>query len=591
MLKLLKQLNAKEIKLIFVSFFLIAIQIFLELKIPDYISDLTTLTQTEGSSLDALLWVGAQMIGLTLINVVVALVLAFLSAKIGSSFSARLRENIYYKVDSFSLNEMQTFSTESLITRSTNDVSVIQFYVILSLQFAIRAPLAAIWALYKMLDKGLIWTLSTGVQITIFAVVLLVLMLSVIPRFKKMQILVDKLNLVTRENIKGLRVVHAYQAQTYQEVKFDKANQDLINNHLYVSRTMSLIFPLIFFVMSAITLSIYYIGAGLIVQSAMGVRLEIFSNMVVFSSYATQVVISFTMLLFLFLNYPRVSVGINRVLEVLESQSSIKEGEKTKGEAGKEGEIEFRNVSFAYQDAEEQVLSDLSFHIKKGETLAIIGSTGSGKSTLMQLILRFFEVTKGEILVSGVPIKDYRFHTLREKIAYVSQKAFLFKGTIEENLAFGERANNRSFTQEEMEEAARLARAEDFILAKEGQYQAEVTQGATNFSGGQKQRLSIARAILRKPEIYLFDDSFSALDYKTEKEVRQALKKHSQGITSVIVAQRVASLMDADHILVLDEGRMAGFGKHRDLIKSCQVYREIALSQLSEEEVAKYENA
>lgn len=588
MFKLFKELSAKEVKWIGVSFLLVALQIFLELKIPEYISDLTRLTQTPGQSIPSILWVGVNMLAITLLIIGVALVLAFISAKIASSFSARLRRKIYYKVDQFSLNEMKSFSTESLITRSTNDVSIIQFYVTMGLQFAMRAPLAAIWAIYKMAGKGSVWTVSTAVQIILVASIILAFMVRVIPRFKKMQVLVDKLNLVTRENIKGLRVVHAYGAEAYQEVKFDLANQDLVQNHLAVARTMSLIFPLLALAMNGITMSIYYIGAVLIVQSAAPLRLEVFSNMVVFSSYVIQVLVAFMMMLFLFLNYPRVSVGAKRVLEVLDSQDTLKEGHLTEGLADKTGELEFRQVSFSYSGAEEEVLSHLNFKVKKGETLAIIGSTGSGKSTLLQLILRFFEATQGDILVSGVSVKDYTFKALRQKIAYVPQKTFLFKGTIADNLAFGERAEAEPVSAEAMQKAARMACAESFILEKEGGYKAEVAQGGTNFSGGQKQRLSIARAILRKPEIYLFDDSFSALDYKTEKTVRTALKEQSQGITTVVVAQRISSIMDADHILVLDEGRMAGFGKHRELLKNCQVYQEIARSQLSEEEVQKY---
>lgn len=583
---LLKIFDRQEHLFIFLSFWIVLVQVFFELRIPDFMSELTHITQTAGFQLQDIWWIGGQMLLFTLAAALLSLVQGYFSARIGSRYSLRLRSLLFSKVDAFSTEDIKHFSTPSLITRSTNDISTVQMFFILVLQLSIRSPLMAMFAIYKIAGKGFWWTLSTSLFVVVLLALIVGIMFLVIPRFKKMQSLVDRLNLVTRENIKGLRVVHAYHATDYQEKKFDKANLDLTENHLYVSKSLAFIFPLVTLFISLVSLSIYFIGAFTIADAPNSERLTLFSNMVVFSSYAVQVIMSFLMMIFLFMQFPRASVSAKRIEEVLLVQDTLQNGTKTEGKADAAHKVEFSQLRFRYQGAEEAVLDDVSFTVNKGEKVALIGSTGSGKSTLLQLIPRFYDATSGELKIDGISVKDYDLQALREKIAYVPQKAFLFSGSIESNLVLGQKEQP---LQENLEKAVRLANAENFVKEKENQYQADVAQAGANFSGGQKQRLSLARAFLKKAEIYLFDDSFSALDYKTEKEIREQLKKEAfyQEATVFLVAQRVASIMDFDKILVLNEGKLVGMGKHKDLLQNCDVYKEIAKSQLSEEELQK----
>ena len=584
MINILKRLKKEEWLQVFASLLFIVAQVWLDLKLPDYMSEITRLTQVPGSEMADIWAAGAKMLVCALGSLVSAVAVGFFAARIAASFSQRLRSLLFSKVDSFSMEEINRFSTDSLITRSTNDITQVQMLITMGLQMLIKAPIMVVWAITKIAGKGYEWTVATGVAVGIMVVVIGTIMIFIMPKFKKMQSLTDNLNRVTRENLTGLRVVRAYNAEHYQEEKFEQANQELTATQLYTNRGMAIMMPMMTTLMSGLSLAIYWIGANLINAAQAMDRLTIFSNMVVFSSYAVQVIMSFMMLVMIFILLPRATVSANRINEVLETKPVIMDGDKKDGEMGVQGTIEFKNVSFQYPGAADYVLENISFQAGKGETVAFIGSTGSGKSTLISLIPRFYDATEGEILVDGVNVKDYAQEALHNKIGYVPQKAVMFRGTVSSNVAFGDNGKKKPLP-DEIKSAVRTAQGSEFVENMEHQYEAEITQGGTNVSGGQKQRLAIARAVCRKPEIYIFDDSFSALDYKTDRVLRTALKKESQGATSLIVAQRIGTIMDADQIIVLDEGKIVGKGTHRELLQTCSVYREIAMSQLSQEEL------
>ncbi len=584
MIKILKRLNKSEWLQVFASLIFIVAQVWLDLKLPDYMSEITRLTQVPGSEMIDIWTAGAKMLVCALGSLVSAVAVGFFAARIAASFSQRLRSLLFSKVDSFSMEEINRFSTDSLITRSTNDITQVQMLITMGLQMLIKAPIMVVWAITKIAGKGYEWTVATGVAVGIMVVVIGTIMMFIMPKFKKMQSLTDNLNRVTRENLTGLRVVRAYNAEYYQEEKFEQANQELTATQLYTNRGMAIMMPMMTTLMSGLSLAIYWIGANLINAAQAVDRLTIFSNMVVFSSYAVQVIMSFMMLVMIFILLPRATVSAKRINEVLETKPVIMDGDKKDGEVGVQGTIEFKHVSFQYPGAADYVLENISFQAGKGETVAFIGSTGSGKSTLISLIPRFYDATEGEILVDGVNVKDYTQEALHNKIGYVPQKAVMFRGTVSSNVAFGDNGKKKPLP-EEIKSAVRTAQGSEFVENMEHQYEAEIAQGGTNVSGGQKQRLAIARAVCRKPEIYIFDDSFSALDYKTDRVLRTALKKESQGATSLIVAQRIGTIMDADQIIVLDEGKIVGKGTHRELLQTCSVYREIAMSQLSQEEL------
>lgn len=584
MFKILKRLKAAEWLQALVSLVFIVSQVWLDLKLPDYMSEITRLTQTPGSELSDIWTAGGKMLLCALGSLTASVIVGFFAARIAASFSQRLRSLLFTKVDSFSMEEINRFSTASLITRSTNDITQVQMLITMGLQMMIKAPIMAVWALTKIAGKGFEWSVATAVAVVILLTMIVLIMLFVMPKFKQMQILTDNLNRVVRENLTGLRVVRAYNAEGYQEEKFEAANEELTSTQLYTNRGMAVMMPMMSALMSGMSLAIYWIGAYLINGADAMNRLSLFSNMVVFSSYSVQVIMSFMMLVMIFVLWPRASVSARRINEVLETKPSILDGQITEGKESLKGEIEFRKVSFKYPGASDYVLQDISFTAKKGETVAFIGSTGSGKSTLISLVPRFYDTSEGDILVDGINVKDYAQESLHNKIGYVPQKAVMFRGTVASNVGYGDNGTSDPSIQE-IKAAVRIAQGTDFVEKMEGQFHAEIAQGGANVSGGQKQRLAIARAICRKPEIYIFDDSFSALDYKTDRTLRTVLKKETAGVTSLIVAQRIGTIMDADHIIVLDEGRMVGKGTHKELLNTCDVYREIAMSQLSEEEL------
>ena len=582
MIKLLKNFTKKDWLMIFLSFILIFSQVWLELKMPDYMSEITVLVKTEGSKMSDILVQGGYMLLCAFGSLVGAAIVGFLISKLSANFSLNLRKKIFDKVLSLSTNEVKGFNTSSLITRTTNDVSQIEMFIGMGLQLLIKAPITAIWAITKILNKSVEWSIVTAVAVVILLTVIGIITLLVLPRFKIVQKLTDSLNNVTRESLNGIRVIRAFNAEKYQESKFSKVNNDLTNLQLFNQRTFAIMSPMMYLVMNSITLVIYYIGANLIDAAALASKIDIFSNMIVFTSYAMQVIMAFLMLALIFMILPRASVSAKRVNEVLDSTSSVQEGEFN-GNTDSKGKIVFKNVSFKYPDAEEYVLKDISFEASPGETVAFIGSTGSGKSTLINLIPRFYDATEGEIIIDDVNIKDYDFKTLYNKLGYVSQKAVIFDGTVKSNITFGE--SNSKKNEKEIVEAADIALASEFINNMDHTYNSHIASGGTNISGGQKQRLSIARAVARKPEIYIFDDSFSALDYKTDAALRKNLKKSTKDATILIVAQRIGTIMNADKILVLDNGKCVGMGTHKELLKKCSVYKQIALSQLSKEEL------
>lgn len=585
MVKLLKKLTWKDFILAAVAFVFIIVQVWLSLTMPDYMSEITKLVQTKGSKMNDILIAGGKMLACALGSLLAAVCTSICASKISSNFSANLRGQVFHKVQSFSMEEIGNFSTASLITRSTNDITQVQMLIVMGLEVLLKAPIMAVWALCKISTKNWQWTASTGVAVVVLLSFVCVCVAVALPKFKKLQSLTDNLNRVTRENLTGLNVVRAYNAEGYQQKKFNDANDELTKTQLFANRTMGTMMPGIQMVMNGLMLAIYWIGAYLISNAQMFDKLTIFSDMIVFTQYAMQVVMSFMMLVMIFVFLPRASVSAKRINEVLDMPLSIKDGTKENGIDGKKGEVEFRNVSFCYPDAEKDVIEDISFTAHKGETIAFIGSTGCGKSTVINMIPRFYDATKGEVLVDGVNVKEYTQKALRNKIGYVSQKAVLFTGSIKSNVAYGDNGT-KGFTDDDVKQAVETAQAKEFVDKTEGGIDAFVAQGGSNFSGGQKQRLSIARAICRRPEILIFDDSFSALDYKTDRVLRDTLRKTCADATRFIVAQRIGTIRDADKIIVLDDGKIAGMGKHNELMETCEVYRQIAYSQLSKEELA-----
>lgn len=585
MVKLLKKLTWKDFILAAVAFVFIIVQVWLSLTMPDYMSEITKLVQTKGSKMNDILIAGGKMLACALGSLLAAVCTSICASKISSNFSANLRGQVFHKVQSFSMEEIGNFSTASLITRSTNDITQVQMLIVMGLEVLLKAPIMAVWALCKISTKNWQWTASTGVAVVVLLSFVGVCVAVALPKFKKLQSLTDNLNRVTRENLTGLNVVRAYNAEGYQQKKFNDANDELTKTQLFANRTMGTMMPGIQMVMNGLMLAIYWIGAYLISNAQMFDKLTIFSDMIVFTQYAMQVVMSFMMLVMIFVLLPRASVSAKRINEVLDMPLSIKDGTKENGIDGKNGEVEFRNVSFCYPDAEKDVIENISFTAHKGETIAFIGSTGCGKSTVINMIPRFYDATKGEVLVDGVNVKEYTQKALRNKIGYVSQKAVLFTGSIKSNVAYGDNGT-KGFTDDEVNQAVETAQAKEFVDKTEGGVDAFVAQGGSNFSGGQKQRLSIARAICRHPEILIFDDSFSALDYKTDRVLRDTLRKTCADATRFIVAQRIGTIRDADKIIVLDDGKIAGMGKHNELMETCEVYRQIAYSQLSKEELA-----
>ena len=585
MIKVLTYLKLKEWLMALLSMGFIVVQVWLDLKSPDYMAEITTLVQTPGSAMKDIWVAGEMMLLCTLGSLCAAVIVGYFAAVIGAAFSRRLRRLLYNRVDSFSMEEINRFTTDSLITRSTNDITQIQMVIAMGLQLIIKAPITAVWAITKIAGKGLEWTMATSIAVLILLVMISIMMIFVLPKFRMMQSLIDNMNRVTRENLTGLRVVRAYNAEDYQEAKFEHANDELTGTQLYTSRAMAILMPVISLVMSGVSLSVFWIGAYLINAAQAADRLPIFSNMMVFSIYAMQVIMSFMMLMMIFIMLPRASVSARRICEVLDTPPTILDGSKTEGMPGVFGEVTFNSVGFKYPDAAEAVLKDISFTVRQGETIAFIGSTGSGKSTLINLVPRFFDATEGEILIDGINIREYKLEALHNKIGYVPQKAVMFKGTIFSNVAYGDNGRG-DFTDDDVISAVAIAQGADIAASMENHYHGEIAQGGTNISGGQKQRLSIARAVCRKPEIYIFDDSFSALDYKTDRLLRTMLKKETAGVTSMIVAQRIGTIIDADQIVVLDKGRVVGIGRHKELLNNCEIYKQIAISQLSEEELA-----
>lgn len=584
MLKLLKNFTKKDYLLIFICVILVVFQVWLDLKLPDYMSEITILVKTEGSRMSDILEQGKYMMLCAGGSLVSAIFVGYLSSFISATFSKNIRKKLFEKVQNFSMEEINNFSTSSLITRTTNDITNIQRFISMGLQLLIKSPIMAVWAVFKILNKSWQWSALTGAAVFILLICVVVLIIVVMPRFKRVQKLIDNINGLTRENLTGIRVVRAFNAEKYQEDKFEVGNKDLTDTQLFNQRAMSAMSPVMYLIMDLLTLSIYFVGAYLINAANMLDKITIFSNMVVFSSYAMQVIMSFLMLAMIFVMYPRASVSASRIAEVLDTETKIKDGKIDKNTSSLVGEVEFKNVSFKYPDGNDYVLKDISFTAKKGETVAIIGSTGSGKSSLINLIPRFFDATEGEVLVDGVNIKDYSQEFLHNKLGYVPQRAVMFSGSVNYNVSYGDNGDKKA-SEDEVKKAVEIAQGKEFVEKMPEQYNAFIAQGGTNISGGQKQRLAIARAIARNPEIYIFDDSFSALDYKTDFMLRSELKKYTKDATMIIVAQRIGTILNADKILVLENGECVGLGTHKELLKNCKVYQEIAYSQLSKEEL------
>ena len=584
MLKLFKNFTKKEWGLMLVCFVLIFFQVWLELKMPDYMSEITVLVQTEGSKMADILKNGAYMLLCAFGSLVGAVIVGYLVSGLSATFSLRTRKQLFNKVEEMSMQEIKQFSTSSLITRTTNDITQVEMLIAMGLQLLIKAPITAIWAVCKILNKSWQWSAITAVAVAVLMSVIGVLIVLVLPKFKIVQKLTDKINNVTRENLTGIRVVRAFNAEKYQEDKFSTVNNELTNLQLFNQKAFAIMSPVMYLVMYFLTLSIYFVGASLIKDSTLVMKLSLFGDMVVFSSYAMQIIMSFLMLAMIFMMLPRANVSAKRINEVLDTDISIKDGTLAKNKTKLKGVVEFKNVSFKYPDAEEYLLKDISFKANKGETVAFIGSTGSGKSTLINLVPRFYDATKGEVLVDGVNVKEYKQEFLHNKLGYVPQKAVMFNGDINFNVGYGNNGH-AGFDKKKIEKAVEVAQASEFISKMDNGLETHIAQGGTNVSGGQKQRLAIARAIAREPEIYIFDDSFSALDYKTDSVLRRELKKYTKDATSLIVAQRIGTIMNADKILVLDNGECVGMGTHKELLKTCDVYKQIALSQLSKEEL------
>ena len=581
MFKLLKNFNKKDYFFVLLILVCIMGQVWFDLRLPDYMSKITVLVQTEGSKMNDILLNGGYMLLCALGSLILSIVVGYIIANLGANFSLNIRKKLFNKVEDLSLNEIKDFSTSSLITRTTNDITQVEMFIGIGLQMLIKAPITAIWAITKILNKNLEWSLVTGAAVLILLIVVAILTIIVVPKFKIVQKLIDKINGLTRENLNGIRVIRAFNAEDYQEAKFEDANEKLTGQQLFNQKIFAIMSPMMYLVMNCLNLVIYFVGANLIDKAYMMDKLQLFGDMVVFSSYSMQVIMSFLMLAAIFMVLPRASVSAGRINEVLEKEISIKDG-TSDGKSSEIGTVEFKNVSFKYPDAEEYILKDISFKANKGETIAFIGSTGSGKSTLINLVPRFYDATKGEVLIDGINVKDYKLEKLYNKIGYVPQKAVIFSGTVKSNVLYGENGGKKG----DVKEAIRVAQAKEFVEKMDDEYDSYIARAGTNISGGQKQRLAIARAIARNPEIYIFDDSFSALDYKTDYELRKELKKYTKDATSLIVAQRIGTIMHADKIIVLDNGKCVGMGTHKELLDSCEVYKQIALSQLSMEELS-----
>ena len=583
MFKLLKNLTKKEIIYAIVCIILVTIHVWLELKVPDYMSGITQLVQTKGSTMSQILEQGAYMMGCAFLSLTCNIVVGYFASRVASSFSATLRRKIFEKVQKMGTQEIKKFSTSSLITRTTNDVTQVEMLIGMGLQGMVKAPVMAISAVMKILNKGFEWSILVACCVAVLLFVVATLTIIVLPRFKIVQKLIDNINGVTRENLSGIRVIRAFNAEKYQTEKFGKVNDKLTGMQLFNQRCFSIMDPAMYLVMHALTLGIYVIGAVLIQNAGMMDKITLFSNMVVFSSYGMHVIMSFLFLSMIFMMIPRAQISANRINEVLVEEISIKDG-NFDGDTEEEGTVEFRNVSFKYPEADEYVLKDISFKVNKGETIAFIGSTGSGKSTLINLVPRFYDATEGEVLVDGINVREYKQETLNNKLGYVPQKAVMFTGTVYDNVSYGDNGKDK-IELNKVKEAVKIAQGKDFVEKMDDKYDAHIARGGTNISGGQKQRLAIARAIARDPEIYIFDDSFSALDYKTDSVLRNELRKFTKDATVMIVAQRIGTIINADKIVVLDEGECVGIGTHKELLKKCKVYKEIALSQLSKEEL------
>lgn len=585
MVKIFRYLSKTEYALAGVSLLFIIAQVWLDLKLPDYMNEITKLVQTEGSEMSEILSAGGMMLLCAVASLLSAVIVAVIVAKIAANYSARLREKLFGKVQSLSTEEINHFSIPSLITRTTNDITQVQMLIVMGLQAMVKAPILAVWAILKISNKSWQWTFATGVSVVVLLVFVITCMILALPKMKKIQGYTDKLNSVTRENLTGLQVVRAYNAEDYQEKKFDDANETLMKTNVFTNRTFAFLMPGIQLVMSGLTLSIYWLGASLINSAALENKLNLFSDMVVFSSYAMQVIMAFMMLVMIFIMIPRASVSAKRILEVLDSKSALVDGKLTGENSAVKGKIEFKHVNFKYPQADGMALNDINFTVNQGETLAIIGATGSGKTTLVNLIARLYDTTSGEILVDDINVKDYSHAHLNNKLGFVTQKATLFSGTIASNVAYGDNGNPNKLDSD-IVDSIYTAQAAEFVEKMPLGYDHAVAQNGGNLSGGQKQRLSIARAINRRSEILIFDDSFSALDYKTDRNLRESLKKDCKDTTKIIVAQRIGTIRDADTILVLDEGQLVGKGTHNELMENTPVYQEIAYSQLSKEELA-----
>ena len=583
MFRLFKNFSKKDFLFITLAILFIAGQVGLELKMPEYMSAITRLVQTEGSDMSEILRNGGIMLLCAFGSLVSTIIASWFVSNVGADFTYITRKKIFDKVEKLGINEIKKISTASLITRTTNDITQVRLVITMGANMLIRAPMSAVWAIVKISGKSWQWSTATSIAVVIMLATVITIMMTVIPRFKTIQKLTDKLNSVTRENLTGIRVVRAFNAEKYQEDKFDDANTEVADTTRFVDRVLSVMSPMMYLVMNGISLTIYLIGAALISESIMADKLTVFSDMVVFSTYAMHVIMSFLMVAMIFMMIPRAQVSAERINEVLDEEITIKDGDFD-DDTAETGTVEFRNVSFKYPDAEEYLLKDISFRAEKGQTVAFIGSTGSGKSTLINLVPRFYDATEGAVYVDGVNVKDYKQKALHQKLGYVPQKAVIFSGTVTSNIAYGDSKDGK-IDESEIKTAAKVAQAKNFIEKLDKGYNAHIAQAGTNISGGQKQRLAIARAIARDPEIYIFDDSFSALDYKTDATLRQALKDYTKDATSLIVAQRIGTIMHADQIIVLDKGKCVGHGTHKELMKDCEIYKEIALSQLTKEEL------
>jgi ATP-binding cassette subfamily B multidrug efflux pump len=584
MFKLFKNFSKKDIFYIILCILFIVVQVWLDLKLPDYMSEITVLVQSEDSTLNDILIQGLYMLGCAFGSLISAVIVGYFSSMIAADFSLDLRKQIFRRVEDFGTEEIKKFSTSSLITRTTNDVTQVEMLIAMGLQMLIKAPIMAVWAISKIVNKSIEWSLLTGGCVVVLLFTIGLLMIIVMPRFQIVQKLIDKINGVTRENLTGIRVIRAFNAENYQEKRFEDVNNELTKTQLFNQRCFAILNPVMNIVMQFLTLGIYFIGAHLIAAAGMVQKITLFSNMVVFSSYGMQVIMSFLMLAMIFMMWPRAQVSARRINEIFDQDISIKDGTFLGNDTKEVGTVEFKNVSFKYPDADDYLLKNISFKANKGDVVAFIGSTGSGKSSLINLVPRFYDATDGEVLVDGVNVKDYTQEALHNKIGYVPQKAVMFTGTVAQNVAYGDNGRSKP-TLEEIKKAIEVSQGSEFVSKMEGEYDAHIARGGTNVSGGQKQRLAIARAIARNPEIYIFDDSFSALDYKTDSVLRKELKKYTNSATSLIVAQRIGTIINADKIVVLDKGECVGIGTHKELLKNCEVYKEIALSQLSKEEL------